>query len=181
MGTRRIRVSKEINDKIINEMRNDVNFRNFICVNIQDLLLTLKRDTHYKTSFLDDYDLLQLVDTELVLINKFGFLIDENSKVVEEYGIDENEAKYYKYIFDTYANSLKWFLPKGTSINFDAHIKKPFKRFLEILGFDKVDEYDDLVCLREKPQGNEIQNAFGCLDFMFFSKTILIRSLANSY
>ena len=94
-------------------MRNDVNFRNFICVNIQDLLFTLKRDTHYKTSFLDDYDLLQLVDTELVLINKFGFLIDENSKVVKEYGIDENEAKYYKYIFDTYANSLKWFLPRG--------------------------------------------------------------------
>ena len=73
---------------------------------------------------------------------------------------------------------------EGTlSINFDAHIKKPFKRFLEILGFDKVDEYDDLVCLREKPQGNEIQNAFACLQFhvffedyinSFFGKFILI-------
>ena len=161
----KIRIEDKLNSQIISEMHKNVEFRNFMCVNIQFMLNDMNKKQTYD-EFLEEYD-IGLKKVNLILIKAFGFLNANNQINISKYGLEEDEAKYYKELCDNYKKTLSYLYPRNTIIDFNKHIREPFKKYLSFMGAPKLIESDELVYFNGVTT-KELQNAFSCMQLHTF-------------
>ena len=156
----KIRLDSECNEKIILEMNKNIFFRNFLCVNIQQFL-RIKQNEYQR--YIEPNEDPVFDRSELKLVKNFGFMTNPRSMVLD----DENEARYYYELFETYKTRLSFFLNFRETFDFEKHIKKPFKKLLEIVGHTSYCERRELIYVTDITEC-KIQNIFSCMQLHTF-------------
>ena len=135
--------NEEILNSIVEEMKINVDFRNFICCNLQDFL---SKNIHNFKDFIDEHDVLTQGNLKSIFrVGVFGFL-DPKRNI----NIDDEEKKYFfKNITEYYLRNIKYL--NGTfdidplELDFKKHIMEPILKLIRILNLpqDKVKIWSD--------------------------------------
>lgn len=160
---------------VIQLMKKDSNFKNFICVNSQFLFETINQNPHFK-EFVEP---LELIDDTGNLVNQdqskkidvvhtklFGFIKSGTQH------IDETKQEYFERITKYYKKNLAYLLYVDEErIDFDLNIKKPFKQLIQILNINSKDITEETGYIELNAMGldsEKLQSFFTALQLHIF-------------
>jgi len=124
--------NKPIMNKIIKKMKEDFDFRNFICCNLQDFL---EKNRNVFTSFIDSEDILSQGELgSIYRIGLFGF-INPKGKIDLD---DEEKEDFFKKLTEQYLKNLRFlsasYDTEPLELDFKKYVLNPLLKLIEILG-----------------------------------------------
>ena len=121
--------------ELVNLMLTDNNFRDFLCVNLQNIVRELAERKAYEGKFLH-------AEGDIYNLNLFGFFDSSISREAVRHNVTRHDEELAYFLldlalgFETELKSLK----SSLNINFNSDVVNPFFKFFEIIGYrrDKI-------------------------------------------
>ncbi|RLI99694.1 MAG: hypothetical protein DRP06_03035 [Candidatus Aenigmatarchaeota archaeon] len=180
LSHQRIRLPDELNENLIKKMDGSPNLRNLLCVDLQNYLLNILKDTHFYYNVLKENkncdelnkmksaisDIHHEEHRDLRKVKLFGFVSNQdnmNQTIQDELELNcyHSFSKYYQHSMEKY-NSGKF--------NFETHLIKPTLELLKIINFDKyiTDKKTYIYLDKEEIMHPNLQNFLSCLQYHTF-------------